>query len=92
MEAQKIDYNSDVIKWWFKKKSNGPDIKGTLLINYEVVIWTSSVNNCEQGAGFSCYRFVPKVSYSWNSPEPAKSLDPRKTPSDFLVDLLCSTG
>jgi hypothetical protein len=55
-----------VIKWGFKKTFNEEKIKGTLSINYDIVINTLPRNNCETGAGLNCYRFVPKVSYSWS--------------------------
>lgn len=55
-----------VIKWGFKKTFDEEKIKGTLSINYDIVINTLPRNNCEKGAGLNCYRFIPKVSYSWS--------------------------
>ena len=63
--AKKLDSERDAITWGFTKKIEEPNLTGTLSISYEIVVWTSHKNNCEKGAGFNCYRFVPKVSYSW---------------------------
>jgi PsbP-like protein len=66
VKAKKIDNNRDEINWWFERKFNEPDINGTLRIDYSIVIWTSPLTNCEKGAGFNCYRFVPKVNFTWD--------------------------
>jgi hypothetical protein len=61
----------DTIQWQFTKELNQEGIKGNLTISYDIVIRTKYVNNCEKGAGFNCYRFIPKVSFSWSG-EPSE--------------------
>lgn len=51
----------------FYKFFNEPDLRGSLIINYQIVIKTSR-SICEKGAEAECYRFVPTVFFSWQSP------------------------
>jgi hypothetical protein len=55
----------DVLRWSFQKEFDETDLKGTLSINYDIFIRFMARNNCE-GSATDCYRFIPRVSFSWS--------------------------
>lgn len=54
----------DRLGWAFERVINEPDLKGVLHINYDIIIRTDSVTNCEPGANI-CYRLIPMTSFTW---------------------------
>jgi hypothetical protein len=57
----------DRLGWGFERVMNEPDLKGVLRVNYDIIIRTDPVSNCEPGENV-CYRFIPLVSFSWKQP------------------------
>jgi len=59
----------DVLHWWFSVRydeNSHPGLIGELAVNYDIVIRTKPVRNCEGGQNV-CYRFIPMVSYDWKN-------------------------
>jgi hypothetical protein len=64
-EVNKVGRQYDRLTWGFTKVFNEPDLRGSLKINYHIIIRTNPVE-CE-AVGNPCYRFIPIVSFSWTS-------------------------
>jgi hypothetical protein len=54
----------DRLAWAFERVINEPDLKGVLHINYDIIIRTDPVTNCEPGENI-CYRLIPMTSFTW---------------------------
>ena len=65
-------FGVDVLRWSFEKNFNQKDLKGKLTINYDIFIRWYKRNNCETFS-FECYKFIPRISFSWIDKSQEKS-------------------
>ena len=94
----------DKLQWSFYQEFNEDGgFKGKLTINYDVVIiwkeiggkgpipiFSEKKTKCEVIGGFECYRFIPKVSYTWTGSGDTKNLD--RFAAFYKIDYASNTG
>jgi hypothetical protein len=78
----------DTISWGYTQQFNQPNsgngLNGVLNIKYDLVIRWKGLTNCE-AAGNKCFRFIPKVSFTWNELGGSKG-NPSKVTAFYRLD------